>query len=350
MKKLLSITLGLGGLVAVILGGWLLYQTSKASKKIEASINQFIAQELVFLDFAPFVCEGFVEVVCKSESVRYNPITTNFNLSQMPAMPNTIAQNIQITLSGNTQKAKVGLSAHLNEPNFQASCDIELSLATKEVYLPSGEDLLSYNKGQQKPMRLLSTQIQCKNHNDEYLQKSDIAFDITHNDFANKDLQEIFSLLKNPQSQFLQEMYFRLNHIDINMHSNNLKEYVARILFNSTQHNDIERTIFALNFMRDSLLGEIKGADNDNIEAFSRNLAKTLLLFRDILEGKVNNARFSLQAKSDTTPLVQLDKWSLTLVVVGNYSLSANSEDNEGDSQMQHLESPSQPTNPTPQP
>lgn len=348
MKKLLSIILGLGGLVAVILGGWLLYQTSKASKKIESSINQFIAQELVFLDFAPFVCDGFVEVVCKSESVRYNPIITSLNLSQTPATPNTIAQNIQITLSGNTKKAKVGLSAHLSELNLPTSCDIEISLATKEVYLPSGEDLLIYNKGQQKPMRLLSTQLQCKNHNDEYLQKSNIAFDITHNDFANKDLQEIFSLLKNPQ--FLQEMYFRLNHIDIDMHSNTLKEYVARILFNSTQNSDIERTIFALNFMRDSLLGEIKAADNDNIEAFSRNLAKTLLLFRDILEGKVNNARFSLQAKSDTTPLVQLDKWSLALVVVGNYSLSANSEDNEEDSQAQHLESPSQPTNPTPQP
>lgn len=324
MKKILSITLGLGGLIALILCGWLLFQSSKASKNIEKNLNQFIAQQLVFLDFTPFVCDGFSEIVCKSETISYNPLYT--------AMQNTkatpIAKNIQITLSGGIKSAKMGLSAYLENLKIPLSCDIELSGTNKDIYMSSGEDILRNNKGEAKAMRLLHTQLQCKSQNEEFLQKNTLSFDITHQNFANSGLQEIINLLISAQIP-LKEIYFRLNHLDIDLHSNNLQTYISNILFDSAQNSDIERTIFALNFIRSALLDKLDMNIQNDIQGkeIAKSIAKTILIFRDILEDKVHNATFSLHSKADTTPFVQIDRYTLPLVIVTNYALNANASE-----------------------
>lgn len=325
MKKILSITLSLGGLIALILCGWLLLQSGKASKNIEKNLNQFIAQQLVFLDFTPFVCDGFSEIVCKSEAISYNPLYT--------AMQNTkatpIAKNIQITLSGGIKSAKIGLSAYLENPKIPLSCDIELSSTNKDIYVSSGEDILRNTKGEVKAMRLLNTQLQCKSQNEEFLKKNTLSFDITHQNFTNSGLQEIINLLISAQIP-LKEIYFRLNHLDIDLHSNNLQTYMSNILFDSTQNSDIERTIFALNFIRDALLDKLDmNIQNDDMQGkeIAKSIAKTILIFRDILEDKVHSATFSLQNKADTTPFVQIDRYTLPLVIVTNYTLNANASE-----------------------
>lgn len=327
--------LGLGALAVLILCVWLFLQSNNASKRIEASINQFITQELVFLDFTPFVCDGFSEIVCKSERVSYNPpfaiIGDDIDLTK------TIAQNIQITLSGSTKSANIGLNTNLTQSNIPLSCNAELSLIDKDIYAPSGEELLIQITPSPKAMRLLNTQLQCKSQNADFLQNTHIAFDITHKAFANSGLQEILSLLKNTQS--LGDIYFRLNLVNVDLHSRNLKEYITKIFFDSVQNSDIERTIFALQFMQKTLLGEFNKNPQSSAtnKEFAKSLTKALLIMRDIVEDKVHSASFSLQSQSDATPFVPLDKYALSLIVAQNYLLHASGE---GDSpSTQSLES-----------
>lgn len=180
-KKLVSIILGVGAIIAIALAIMYAIKISKVKMQMEQTLNQKMeqfAKDFTFIQsFEPFTCSGLMSVGCYSKSMLIGDELTQFNLHDVGIDINSITQH----------SLKIALNIHKIEPEVNEQTQEELDKVTLS-FLPSKVQckVALHTQGEK-----LDENIACNilAHNAKYEISGGSAF--LHEKFKEQNIKEI---------------------------------------------------------------------------------------------------------------------------------------------------------------